>query len=158
MLIKFINSWAQGIILAVIIATIIEIILPEGKNKKYVKTVIGIYILFTIIYPIVDKLYGNKINLKDIMKSEIYASVDSNYQNISDELIKTTNKNVESSYIDKIESEIKLYLENKDYSVKSVLVCIETKDDDNYGAINSINIVLQQSGRYARKKQCGLYK
>ena len=34
-MIKFINSWAQGIILAVIIATIIEIILPEGKNKKY---------------------------------------------------------------------------------------------------------------------------
>lgn len=155
---NWINSWIQGIIIAVIIATIIEIIIPNGHNKKYIKTVIGIYILFTIIYPIVDKLYGNKINLKDIMKSEIYASVDSNYQNISDELIKTTNKNIESSYIDKIESEIKLYLENKDYSVKSVLVCIETKDDDNYGAINSINIVLQQSGRYARKKQCGLYK
>ena len=153
---NWINSWIQGIIIAVIIATIIEIIIPNGHNKKYIKTVIGIYILFTIIYPIVDKLYGNKI--KDIMKSEIYASVDSNYQNISDELIKTTNKNIESSYIDKIESEIKLYLENKDYSVKSVLVCIETKDDDNYGAINSINIVLQQSGRYARKKQCGLYK
>ena len=155
---NWINSWIQGIIIAVIIATIIEIIIPNGHNKKYIKTVIGIYILFTIIYPIVDKLYGNKINLKDIMKSEIYASVDSNYQNISDELIKTTNKNIESSYIDKIESEIKLYLENKDYSVKSVLVCIETKDDDNYGAINSINIVLQQSRRYARKKQCGLYK
>ena len=36
-MVKFINSWAQGIILAVIIATIIEIILPEGNNKKYVK-------------------------------------------------------------------------------------------------------------------------
>ena len=54
-MIKFINSWAQGIILAVIIATIIEIILPEGKNKKYVKTVIGVYILFTIIYPLIKK-------------------------------------------------------------------------------------------------------
>ena len=36
-MVKFINSWAQGIILGVIIATIIEMILPEGNNKKFVK-------------------------------------------------------------------------------------------------------------------------
>ena len=61
-MIKFINSWAQGIILAVIIVTIIEIILPEGKNKKYVKTVIGVYILFTIIYPLINKFTKTNIN------------------------------------------------------------------------------------------------
>ena len=66
-LIKFINSWAQGIILAVIIATIIEIIIPEGKNKKYVKTVIGLYILFTIIYPLITKISNNKLNFDSII-------------------------------------------------------------------------------------------
>ena len=39
-MISWFNSWAQGIILAVIIVTILEMIVPEGKNKKYIKIVI----------------------------------------------------------------------------------------------------------------------
>ena len=38
-MVNFINSWVQGIILSIIIATIIEIILPEGNNKKYVRLI-----------------------------------------------------------------------------------------------------------------------
>ena len=43
-MIEFFRSWCEGIIVAVIIAMLIEAILPEGNNKKYVKVVIGIYI------------------------------------------------------------------------------------------------------------------
>ena len=50
-MINWISNWAQGIIVAVIIGTIIEMVLPEGNCKKYVKVVIGIYILFSIISP-----------------------------------------------------------------------------------------------------------
>lgn len=45
-MINWISNWAQGIIVAVIIGTIIEMVLPEGNCKKYVKVVIGIYIIF----------------------------------------------------------------------------------------------------------------
>ena len=48
-LINWITNWAEGIIVAVIIGTIIEMILPNGKSKKYIKVVIGIYILNMII-------------------------------------------------------------------------------------------------------------
>lgn len=54
-MIENISSWAEQIIVAVIIATLIEMILPNGNNKKYVKAVIGVYILFTIISPIFKK-------------------------------------------------------------------------------------------------------
>ena len=36
MIIK-IRQWCEGIIIAVIISIIIEMIIPEGKNKKYIK-------------------------------------------------------------------------------------------------------------------------
>lgn len=36
----WISSWAEQIVVAVIIATIIEMILPNGNNKKYIKAVI----------------------------------------------------------------------------------------------------------------------
>ena len=52
-MIQFLSSWAEQIVLAVIIATIIELILPQNKNKKYIKMVIGIYVLFNIISPII---------------------------------------------------------------------------------------------------------
>ena len=52
-MIQFLSSWAEQIVLAVIIATIIELILPQNRNKKYIQIVIGIYILFNIISPII---------------------------------------------------------------------------------------------------------
>ena len=35
-MISFISSWAQQIIFAVIIGIIIQMLLPEGKSKKYI--------------------------------------------------------------------------------------------------------------------------
>ena len=52
-MINFISSWAEQIVLAVIVATIIELILPKNKNKKYIQMVIGVYVLFNIISPII---------------------------------------------------------------------------------------------------------
>ena len=57
-MIENISVWAEQIIIAVVIATLIEMILPEGNNRKYIKAVIGVYILFTIISPIL-KNNGN---------------------------------------------------------------------------------------------------
>ena len=101
-MIKFINSWAQGIILAVIIATIIEIILPEGKNKKYVKTVIGVYILFTIIYPLINKF--TKTNINTLIENTTKQM--STYQE-NNSLKIDTDKYIESTYKKKIEEDIR---------------------------------------------------
>ena len=40
-----IKLWAENIIIVVIISIIIEMILPEGNSKKYVKVVSGLYLL-----------------------------------------------------------------------------------------------------------------
>ena len=71
-MIDFLSNWAQGIIVAVIIATIIEMILPNGSSKKYVKVVVGIYILFTIISPIITKFSSNNFNINDILDTKAY--------------------------------------------------------------------------------------
>ena len=36
-MLEWFRSWATGIIIAVIIATIIEMILPNSTSKKYIK-------------------------------------------------------------------------------------------------------------------------
>ncbi len=59
---EFISSWVQGIIVAVVIATIIEMLLPNGNSSKYIKIVIGVYIIFNIISPIINKFTGDKLD------------------------------------------------------------------------------------------------
>lgn len=140
-LIKFINSWAQGIILAVIIATIIEIIIPEGNNKKYVKTVIGLYILFTIIYPLITKISNNKLNFDSIIAktSKEVSMYDSKVANSIE-----TNTYIENTYKNNLKEKIKGEIEEKGYTILDFNLYIETQNEEAYGQINSIVLKLQK--------------
>lgn len=139
-MIKFINSWAQGIILAVIIATIIEIILPEGKNKKYVKTVIGVYILFTIIYPLINKF--TKTNINTLIENTTKQM--STYQ--EDNSLKIdTDKYIESTYKKKIEEDIRKRANEKNLNITSLNVYIETEDENRYGMLNSLVMKVEKN-------------
>ena len=71
-MINWITNWAEAIIIAVVIATIIEMILPEGNCKKYIKVVIGVYILFTIISPVITKFTGKTVSVSDLIDLSKY--------------------------------------------------------------------------------------
>ena len=139
-MIKFINSWAQGIILAVIIATIIEIILPEGKNKKYVNTVIGVYILFTIIYPLINKF--TKTNINTLIENTTKQM--STYQE-NNSLKIDTDKYIESTYKKKIEEDIRKRANEKNLNITSLNVYIETEDENRYGMLNSLVMKVEKN-------------
>ena len=148
-MVKFINSWAQGIILTVIIATIIEIILPEGNNKKYVKTIIGIYILFSIVYPLLTKVSNKSININSIITStnkEI--SKYEAYTNITLE----TNYYIEQTYKTKIEEDIKNKVLQKGYKVSSLEISIETQKEEEYGKINEILMKIEQTEKEEKNR------
>ena len=139
-MIKFINSWAQGIILAVIIATIIEIILPKGKNKKYVKTVIGVYILFTIIYPLINKF--TKTNINTLIENTTKQM--STYQE-NNSLKIDTDKYIESTYKKKIEEDIRKRANEKNLNITLLNVYIETEDENRYGMLNSLVMKVEKN-------------
>lgn len=139
-MIAFIKEWVNQIIVAVIIATIFEMMLPDGKNKKYIKMIIGIYVLFTMIQPIATKITRKEFK------------IDTNYEKyFNDDILKTSSdtfennnsKLIEHTYIDNIKSDIKAKIEQKGYSVVSCNVNIVT-NSENYGAIK--NIVLKLKG------------
>ena len=80
----WVSNWIQGIIIAVVISTIVEMILPEGNSKKYIKVVIGVYILFSIVSPVISKVTGNSFQVSDILNIDEYieASSSNTYQNL----------------------------------------------------------------------------
>lgn len=135
-MINSINSWAKGLILAIIIATIIEIILPEGNNKKYVKTIIGIYIMFIIIAPLIPNISNKKINVESFLNTEISKMEEVQYNDITIE----TNTYIKQTYIEKIKEDMKKKLEEREYIINSLELDIETEDDENFGFINQISL------------------
>lgn len=139
-LVKFLSSWAQGIILAVIVATIIEIILPKGNNKKYVKTIIGIYILFVIVYPLISKITNNKIDVEAVIAST--NSTMNKYQ-IDNNISLETNEYIEEVYKHTLEEDVTSRLKEKGYKVNSLNLYLELADEARYGEI--ISIVMQIS-------------
>ena len=52
-MVNFLSSWVKNLSLAIIVVSILEMLLPNNKTKKYVKMVMGLYILFSIISPFI---------------------------------------------------------------------------------------------------------
>lgn len=117
---KGFNSWAQGIIIAIIATSILQMILPDNKNKKYINVVVGIYILFCIISPVI----GKDFNLENIDVDEYIMIGNSTSQEETD----IYNANVGEMFKDKIIYNIKSQLKSKGYEAKSINVNI----DDEY--------------------------
>lgn len=137
-MLEFISSWAQQIIVAVIIATIIEMILPKGNNKKYIKSVIGVYILFTILSPIITKVLGGEFKLDT--DYEKYFTNAETYQTMSDSLSNINNENIEEVYKDNLKKDIVSKVKEKGYLATNVEVEINVKDTASYGNINKITM------------------
>lgn len=142
-MIDFLSNWAQGIIVAVIIATIIEMILPNGSSKKYVKGVVGIYILFTIISPIITKFSSNNFNINDILDTKAYEEqMAKSDEDISKKIEENNNRTIKDIYQSNLESDIKAKLKDKGYEVLNTY--IQIRDDENY-TIEFISLSLDKN-------------
>lgn len=149
-MIENISVWAEQIIIAVVIATLIEMILPEGNNRKYIKAVIGVYILFTIISPIL-KNNGN-LNFNNI-DYESYFKENETYKTMSESLTSNNDNSVEEIYINNLKQDMKQKLKEKGFLVESSTVKIELQEGDNYGRILEINLKLSKLKEEDTKKQ-----
>ena len=129
-MIEFLSNWVQGIIVAVIIATLIEMILPNGSSKKYVKVVIGMYILFTIVSPIIKKVGGKAIDLNTINTEKYEQQIAKSDNTISRKLEDNNTRSIKDIYVSNLKADISAKLKEKGYEVDTL--DIQIKDDENY--------------------------
>ena len=146
-----VSSWAQGIIVAVIVGTIIEMILPKSSNSKYVKVVIGIFVLFSIVVPVIGKMYNNKIDANSIINLSDY-DIKATSSNISAESIEEQKSNqIINIYKENLQLDIQSKVQVKGYKTDSVLV--EISNDDNY-TINKIEFkVIEKNQELLNEKK-----
>lgn len=151
-MISWLNSWAQGIIVAVVIATIIELILPEGSCKKYVKVVIGIYILFTIIAPVIGKVSKKDIDINDILNTQKYEQeISKNNNDIYKKFESNNSRTIKDIYVSNLETDIKSKLKDKGYEVTNTY--IKVKNDKNYSIDKiSVDVVKKENSKQNEKE------
>lgn len=130
----FINTWAQGIIVAVIIATIIEMILPNSSSSKYIKVVIGIFVLFTIVSPIVNKFSNNNISNEIDFDSYVQSSTD---ETIAASMNINNEDTIRKMYEENLKIDIKTKITQKGYTVGDIN--LEILNDNNY-TLNKIDL------------------
>lgn len=111
------NAWIQSLIVAIAITTIIEMILPEGNNKKYVKVVCSIYILFTIISPILNIIKYDLKNLENIYKPTIQTS-------------SSNEEEVINVYMNAYENEIKQELIKQGFNIREVKLNLDNSSEN----------------------------
>ncbi len=124
---EWVSNWIQGIIIAVIISTIIEMILPEGNSKKYIKVVIGVYILFSIVSPVISKVTGTSFQVSDIFNIDEYieASSSNTYQNLE----QSQEEQIKEIYISSLKSDMKEKIESKGYMVEDITLEVENNEE-----------------------------
>ena len=139
-MIKFLSNWIEQIAIAVIIASIFELILPNGSLKKYIKVILGIYVVFSIISPFV-----NSSALYDIqniaVESWIENIVETNQTGINQE---SMDLRLEKLYIDELKTDIKNRVKEYGYDIYKCDITASLKNSDNNPGIHKIELILKK--------------
>lgn len=119
-MINFLSSWVKNLSLALIIVSILEMILPNNKTKKYVRTVMGLYILFSIISPFIEN--SSKINLNNI-DLDSYTKNTKTASSKVEEVDQTSMDNrINEIYKEELQKDITQKIEEKGYKVETCKV------------------------------------
>ena len=146
-MIEFISSWAKSLGVTIILVSIIEMLLPNNKTKKYIRVILGIFVLFNIISPFIkNKEQLNiieEINSADLekysSKYDDYKSNDNNNNEDNNNLNQTSmDKRITELYKQELERSIKNKIEEIGYEVESCKV--EAEIIDNETGINKVKV------------------
>lgn len=122
-MIEFISTWVKGLGVAIVIVSIIEMILPNNKTKKYIKMVLGIYIIFNIISPLVKN--KDKLNLENLNLNDYTVNTSTSVDQTS------MNKRIETLYEDELEKDITKKLKEKGYELSECKVTAKIDENEN---------------------------
>lgn len=137
-MINWLKTWSKGIVIAVIISTIIEMILPNSTSKKYIKIIIGIFIVYTIISPVIETVTNE--DLSKYMEDENYIMAStSNIQ--TNEISDTADSSIKKIYIQNLQNDLKTKLKEEGYVAGSIE--IDISNDDSYN-IEKIDVKIDE--------------
>ena len=138
--------------LALIVVSILEMLLPNNKTKKYVKMVMGLYILFSIIEPFIENSNELKFNVEDLYNQysveTLAESENVNQKSMDSRLDELYKQKLENDIVQKLDEEgyvvedcdVKAHISSNDTGIELITIKIkEKKDNSNENDENQSN-------------------
>lgn len=136
--------------MAIIIGTVIEMILPEGNCKKYIKVVIGIYIVFTIVSPVITKFTGESISVSEALELDKYVQEAESSIATGNSINADNQNNIMSMYVSGLKEDIVAKLRTKEYEASNIEV--EIVDSESY-TINSMTLQVSKCEEESKEQE-----
>ena len=140
-MIDFFSSWAKSLGLAIVVVSILEMLVPNNKMKKYIRMVMGIFILFNIISPIIEN--------KDILdlNSIDFSQYTTDYENATNEKIDQTSmdERIAQLYKEEIEKDIIKKVEEQGFKVNNCKVSVNLEETTEQSKITKIKLNLEKN-------------
>ena len=150
-MIKFLSSFAKTVGLSIVIVSILEMILPNNKTKKYIRVVMGIFILFNIISPFVNN--KELFNIENLDLEKYYTS-QTNSKLENEDLDQTSmNNRIKDLYIQEIEKDIENKLKEKGYKVIRCNVNVKIGNENEETKISKIDLEVDKSEEMKKQNE-----
>lgn len=139
-MILFLKMWCENIIVGVVLTIIIEMISPN-RFMKYIKVIIGIFIMYLIISPIVENM--SLFTLESVLKEvEVYSDKllyddgkmeSRNTDNMNNVFIEGMKINIKNKIRESVQIEcmIDIVFDENDMNIKNVIVDINEDEIEN---------------------------
>ena len=118
-------------------------ILPKGNSKKYIKTVIGVYILYVIISPVITIVAGHELKI-DYDIYDKYFSTSDEYKSTESNFKEKQNKYIENTYKEEIRKQIKKTINDLKLSASNINFDIDLET----GKITNLNVSVDFKEEY----------
>lgn len=137
-MVEFLSNWSGQLVVALVIGSILEMLVPKGKNKKYVKMLVGIYIVFCIISPFTQ--INESFSVDNIDKT-IDKYVKENIEEVDPSSMEAR---LEELYVEEVENSLGEDLSELGYKVMQCKVEVSLNNKVNKSTIQSINIKVKK--------------
>ena len=144
-MIEILSSWAKGLGITIVIVSIFEMLLPNNNTKKYIRIVLGVFVIFNIIAPLIK---NKEIFNLDNIDLEQYQTVEKGEVNQT-----SMNERIKVLYAEELEKDITKKVKEKGYSVEKCKVNVQISDNEEDTKINKIKLVIKKDKEKIQEKE-----
>ena len=129
------NAYIKTISTLIIFSAFVRIIMPDNNFKSYISLILGIIVAGSVLKPVIKIFSNNNFDFSDIVKEYKFENID-----ITKDTQDIKNKIIYSAFKEKLDEDIKIYLEKTFFEAVNVNCII---DEISY-EILEINIKVKE--------------
>lgn len=152
-MLDFLVSWAEQLIIALMIIIMIEMIIPNSSYRKYIKIVLGIFVMYVIFNPIL-KQDTKKVNIEEMISNQMKTS---DIQ-ISSKNVINYDAQIEKTYKEKFKENLSSKLKEKGYITKDIELDIIYESENIVTNKLKLKIIKEKQNRNVEIKKVEIKK